>query len=96
MDFRKAFDTQLIENTGQIEREVWHVWWVPPFGKIHVQRGIKLNDQMTDWYPINNGVKQGCLLSPTLFSLYIEDLDDELNSTSEGIDINSSCTSLCR
>ena len=45
--------------------------------------------QLTDWFLINNGVKQGCLLSPTLFSLYIEDLVDELKSARVGIDINS-------
>ena len=54
-----------------------------------VSCSIKLNDQLTDWFPINNGVKQGCLLSPTLFSLYIEDLVDELKSARAGIDINS-------
>lgn len=50
---------------------------------------IKLNDQLTDWFPINNGVKQGYLLSPTLFSLYIENLVDELKSARAGIDINN-------
>ena len=50
-----------------------------------VSCSIKLNDQLTDWFPINNGVKQGCLLSPTLFSLYTE----ELKSARAGIDINS-------
>jgi len=50
---------------------------------------IKLNDQLTDWFPINNGVKQGCLLSPTLFSLYIEGLVDELKSARAGIDSNN-------
>ena len=54
-----------------------------------VSCSIKLNSQLTDWFPINNGVKQGCLLSPTLFSLYIDDLVDELNSARAGIDINS-------
>ena len=54
-----------------------------------VSCSIKLNNQLTDWFPINNEVKQGCLLSPPLFSLYIEDLVAELKSARAGIDINS-------
>lgn len=75
---------------GQIGKEVWHVWWVPPFAKIHVQRGLMLNNQLTDWFPVNNRVKKGQLpASPTPFSLYIEDLVDELKSARTGMDINS-------
>ena len=28
----------------------------------------------TDWFQIGKGVRQGCMLSPCLFNLYIEDI----------------------
>jgi hypothetical protein len=46
---------------------------------------VKVNDRTTNWFPIELGVKQGCPLSPTLFSLYINDLADELQDTNFGL-----------
>ena len=93
IDFRKAFDTV---NRKYLWAKLEKRYGMSG-GFLHslksmyneVSCSIKLNDQLTDWFPINNGVKQGCLLSPTLFSLYIEDLVDELKSARAAIDINS-------
>ena len=37
---------------------------------------------MTEAFPCYTGVKQGCMLSRTLFSLYLSDLPEFLNSPS--------------
>jgi len=48
----------------------------------------KLNSRYTDWFETTFGVRQGDSLSPTLFSIFINDLVKELNELSLGIDIN--------
>ena len=37
---------------------------------------------MTESFPCYTGVKQGCMLSPTRFNLYLSDLPEFLNSSS--------------
>ena len=52
------------------------------------QSAVKLGNYMTDLFPVRFGVKQGCKMSPTLFSVYINDLVDEINTLNDGIDIS--------
>ena len=42
---------------------------------------VKWNDVLSNQYSISNGVKQGGCLSPTLFSIYLNDLIDVLRSS---------------
>ena len=32
---------------------------------------VWINEDLTKWFDINSGVKQGCILSPVLFSMFI-------------------------
>jgi len=45
---------------------------------------IVWNNQYSDWFEINNGVKQGGVLSPVLFCVYIDDLLNALKSAGYG------------
>eukprot|EP00732_Lithocolla_globosa_P001538 Lithocolla_globosa_v1_NODE_782_length_3286_cov_3.792634.p1 type:complete len:976 gc:universal NODE_782_length_3286_cov_3.792634:2974-47(-) len=56
---------------------------------------VRLNGMLTDWFPIEKGVKQGCLLSPLLFALYVNDLIIELNAIGKGIKIDSGSKICC-
>jgi hypothetical protein len=47
------------------------------------------NDDIGDWFKTTIGVHQGCLLSPTLFNIYLEKimtdaLDDHVGTVSIG------------
>ena len=33
---------------------------------------VRVEDELTDWVNIKRGVRQGCVMSPVLFSLYRE------------------------
>jgi hypothetical protein len=49
---------------------------------------IRLNGIMSDWFGSTCGVKQGCLMSPTLFDLYVDTLATDIQQGNTGIDYN--------
>jgi len=46
---------------------------------------VKVNGELSEWFDINCGVKQGCVLSPTLFSMFINDLVGDINNLGKGV-----------
>ena len=48
---------------------------------------MKLVHNMTDYFPVQFGVKQGCKLSPSIFSIYINDLAEEMRALNDGVEI---------
>ena len=91
VDFTKAFD--------YVVREV--VWYklikIGVRGKIlniimsmykHVESKVKINNSISIGFECNLGVRQGECLSPFLFAMYINDLEEEFHlKGSEGIDL---------
>ena len=54
-----------------------------------VLSSVRVNDKLSEWFSVDKGVKQGCLLSPALFSIYINDLILEINGLVIGIQCDS-------
>ncbi|MCG8045103.1 MAG: reverse transcriptase family protein, partial [Candidatus Thiodiazotropha endolucinida] len=90
VDMKKAFDT--------VNRDC--LWFKLLKAGIHgkmvnalqslykdVSCAVSINDNLTEWFPVQQGVKQGCGLSPTLFAIYINDLADDINELNCGIDV---------
>ena len=52
---------------------------------------IKWGTCMSDYFCISNGVRQGRILSPKLFSVYVDDLSDKLIKSKIGCHIDNLC-----
>ena len=55
---------------------------------------VKIINCNTEWFEISSGVRQGDTLSPSLFSLFLNELAVELENMNNGVDINGNtvCT----
>ena len=92
VDFRKAFDC--------INRQ--HLWYklssVGLTGKMlsalqsiysDVKCCVRVNSICSDYFDVQSGLKQGCLLSPGLFNLFINDLVYDLKNSDCGVSIGN-------
>ncbi|XP_053393694.1 uncharacterized protein LOC128555443 [Mercenaria mercenaria] len=53
-----------------------------------VRCAVKINNFTTDWFNVDIGLKQGCLLSTTAFNIYINDLSKQLEHLNKGINVD--------
>jgi hypothetical protein len=53
---------------------------------------VKWGNVLSETFHVANGVRQGSLLSPKLFALYLDDLSHRLRSSTAGCFINDACT----
>ena len=54
----------------------------------NVKCAIKVNHFKTDWFSVESGINQCCILSTLLFNLYINDLSDTLSKLNKGIRVD--------
>lgn len=92
IDVKKAFDrvfrAGLWERVAEegVKGKMWRV-----LVSIYetVESCVKVNESVTEWFPVNTGVRQGCILSPLLYALFINGLVKEINTLNKGINITS-------
>ena len=46
-----------------------------------------VGDEQTEWFDLSTGVRQGCVMSPILFSLFINGLAKKINAETKGIKV---------
>ncbi len=82
VDFRKAFDSVWREGLAYklLKKNIGG-----PFGKLlynicsNTNVALKLKEGISDTFSSNIGVKQGCVLSPNIFNIFISDLPEYVN-----------------
>ncbi len=88
VDFRKAFDSvphscllnKLFVNgiSGKFLKIITMLY-------SKVKSCARANDGLTEFFSCARGVRQGCILSPMLFALFLNDLNEKINSDSNGV-----------
>ncbi len=54
----------------------------------YIQCSVRLNGVLSDWFTVRMGLTQGCVLSPLLFSIYINDHTEEIKAMNIGVNID--------
>uniref|UniRef100_A0A1W7RAL1 Endonuclease-reverse transcriptase n=1 Tax=Hadrurus spadix TaxID=141984 RepID=A0A1W7RAL1_9SCOR len=90
IDFEKAFDRidhNLLNNIlDAIGINSYDLHLIRTLYK-EQEAAFRVDGELTDWFKVQRGVRQGCLLSPSLFNIYSEKLINEALEGIEGISI---------
>ena len=90
IDLKKAFDfvdrnlllykQLLIHVDGKVYNTIKNMY-------SNISACVRINGKLTNWFDCKSGVRQGCNLSPTLFSIFhkINDLVAEINILNAGV-----------
>lgn len=84
VDFKKAFDSVHREKLWHVLRNAGisgHLYQSIQSIYKSVQSCVRANSSLTNFFGCPIGLKQGCLLSPVLFSIFINELADKLSGS---------------
>ena len=92
VDFKKAFDS--VWRAGLIYKLIKYGMDLQYVNLIkcmysETQQALKINNLMTRPFKTHRGVRQGCILSPRLFNLFINDIPDLFDGTCSPVQLNN-------
>ena len=93
VDFKAAFDTVWRDALWKMLRTIGvHKKVVNIIKNLYsnTEGAVVINNHLTKWFPVKVGVRQGCLLSPTLFNVFLEFVMKDLISLDTNLQLNES------
>ena len=90
VDLEKAFDCVKYEKLLEILKDKGVDWRERRLiSNLYMKQevALRVGDNMTEWFKIGRGVRQGCCLSPTLFNIYMEDMVRKCWERNKGVKI---------
>ena len=95
IDFKAAFDTiwrkalwKMLRSIGVGKKIVNIIEQLYD----ETECAVIINGHLTDWFEVKVGVRQGCLLSPVLFNLFLEFVMNEISSLQNELQLNHDMT----
>ena len=97
IDFKKAFD--LVDRDYML----YKLRKIGLSGKFYhaikalykaSKSSVQINNVVSKWFDVTNEVRQGDSFSPTLFSIYLNDLVTEMNDLNAGVAVADICITL--
>ena len=77
IDLRKAFDSVHHTALWEIMKEIGvNGQIIRPIRKLYQNQeaAVRVESELSEWFNIKKGVRQGCLVSPVCFNLYLEEV----------------------
>ena len=100
IDYRKAFDSVSHQKMSHTLLEMGfprHIVAVIQALYTSQKAAVQVEGEVTKWFSVGRGVRQGCILSPALFNIYSEMImRNAMESSSHGANIGGRCISNLR
>ncbi|XP_068912463.1 golgin subfamily A member 6-like protein 6 [Tenebrio molitor] len=87
MDFKAAFDkVDRVKMFESMRERGISEWLVRKVEEIYARtrNKVKVGEKEGEWFETTKGVRQGCPLSPLLFTIYVADVDEMLRKAQAG------------